>query len=81
MMTEELNKYNDVFISIFNEDVSKLSELEYKHTPEWNSMAQIALVSSLEEMFNVDFDMDDIYALTSYEKGKHLLKSKFGINL
>lgn len=80
-MTEELKKYNEVFITIFNIEEAKLTELVYKDSVDWNSMAQIALVSSIEEAFNVDFDMDDIYTLTSYEKGKQLLKSKFGINL
>ena len=80
-MTEELEKYNQVFISVFNVEESALSELIYKETAEWNSMAHIALVSTIEETFRVDFDMDDIYALTSYDNGKQLLKSKFGINL
>ena len=80
-MTEELEKYNQVFINIFNVEETELSELMYNETPEWNSMAQIALVSSIEEMFNVDLDMEDIYSLTTYDKGKQLLKSKFGINL
>lgn len=81
IMTEELKKYNQVFINVFNVEESELYELIYKDTPEWNSMAQIALVSTIEEAFNVDLDMDDIYTLTSYDKGKQLLKSKFGINL
>lgn len=80
-MTEELKKYNEVFIKIFNVEESELGDLVYKDSVDWNSMSQIALVSSIEESFEIDFDMDDIYNLTSYEKGKQLLRSKFGINL
>ena len=80
-MTEELKKYNEVFIKIFNVEESELRDLVYKDSVDWNSMSQIALVSSIEESFDIDFDMDDIYNLTSYEKGKQLLISKFGINL
>lgn len=80
-MTEELKKYNEVFIKIFNVEESELGDLVYKDSVDWNSMSQIALVSSIEESFEIDFDMDDIYNLTSYEKGKQLLRSKFGVNL
>lgn len=79
-MTQELDKYNKIFLNIFNVEESEFKTLEYKVTPEWNSMAQIALVSSIEEAFGVDFDMEDIFAMTSYEKGKEILKNKFGVN-
>lgn len=74
-----IEKYNSVFVDLFNVTNEDLSSLKYKQTPEWNSMAQIALVSKLEEIFDIDFDMDDIYNLTSYRIGKDLLTSKFNI--
>lgn len=80
-MTEELKKYNKIFIEFFGKNDSDLNKLAYKITAEWNSMTQIAIVSELEETFNIDFGMEDIFALISYEKGKELLRSKFGINL
>ena len=74
-----IDKYNDVFKTIFNVRESELTMLEYKQTAEWNSMAHIALVAQLEETFDVDFDMDDIYNLKSYQNGKKILAEKFGV--
>lgn len=75
-----IEKYNEAFVKVFNVPASVFETLEYKQTPEWNSMAQIALVAQLEEVFDLDFDMDDIYDLKSYQTGKRLLTDKFGIN-
>lgn len=75
-----IKKYNEAFFKVFNIPESQLETLEYKQTVEWNSMAQIALVAQLEEVFELDFDMDDIYDLKSYQAGKALLTNKFGIH-
>lgn len=74
-----IEKYNEAFKTIFNVEGDELSTLEYKQSVEWNSMAQIALVSQLEEAFDLDFDMEDIYNLKSYQSGKCLLSEKFRI--
>ena len=80
-MTQALEKYNNIFFNIFNVEESEFRSFEYRKTPEWNSMAQIAIVSAIEDIFGVDFDMDDIFSLTSYEKGKEILEKKFGITI
>lgn len=80
-MNEALQKYNKVFKSSFNIEDEHLQELEYKVYPEWNSMAHIALISALEDEFGVNFETDDIFALTSYEEGRKLMKERFNINL
>lgn len=44
-------------------------------------MTQIALVSEIEEQFDLDFDTDDIFLLKSYIIGKDMLTKKFDIEL
>ena len=80
-MSEALNKYNEVFKSIFNVEEDQLQDLKYKEYPEWNSMAHIALISTLEDEFGISFEADDIFSFTSYEGGKSLMKSRFGLEL
>lgn len=80
-MSKVLNKYNEIFKVCFNVEDAQLQELEYKVYPEWNSMAHIALISALEDEFDINFDADDIFAFTSYEEGKKLMKMRFGIEL
>lgn len=74
-----IDKYNDIFKKMFNVPEDKLETLAYKETPEWNSMAQIALVSEIEDKFDLDFDTDDIFQLKSYVIGKDMLATKFDI--
>ena len=74
-----LEKYNDIFKKIFNVSDDQLGSLAYKETPEWNSMAQIALVAELEDKFGVDFNTDEIFQLKSYVIGKDMLATKFGV--
>lgn len=75
----DLEKYNDIFKKIFNVSDDQLGSLAYKETPEWNSMAQIALVAELEDKFGVDFNTDEIFQLKSYVIGKDMLATKFGV--
>lgn len=74
-----IEKYNGIFRKIFNVSDAQLETLAYKKTAEWNSMAQIALVAEIEEVFCLDFDTEDIFQLKSYDIGKEMLASKFGV--
>jgi len=80
-MNEQLSKYNAAFQSVFNADEDALPQLVYKQTPEWNSMAHIALISALEDSLDICFEAEDIFAFTSYTEGKKLLNERFGIVL
>ncbi len=75
-----LEKYNGIFMKMFNVPEEELESLAYKGTAEWNSMAQIALVSEIEEAFDLDFDTEDIFELKSYAIGKEMLAGKFGVS-
>lgn len=76
---DNIEKYNSIFKRMFNVQDDKLESLAYKETAEWNSMAQIALVSEIEENFDLDFDTDDIFQLKSYVIGKEILAEKYGV--
>ncbi len=74
-----IEKYNEIFKKMFHVTDDKLESLAYRDTPEWNSMAQIALVAAIEDKFGLDFDTDDIFQLKSYVVGKELLSTKYDI--
>lgn len=80
-MDEQLSKYNAAFQTVFNAGEPELPQLVFKQTPEWNSMAHIALISALEDSFDISFEAEDIFAFTSYTEGKKILKERFDINL
>jgi len=68
-------KYDQAFITAFNiEDDFSRDDLEYESIQEWDSIGHMALISELEDAFDISMDMDDIIEFSSYEKGKEILK-------
>ena len=78
---ENFEKYNNAFIQVFGAKAEELSDNYGKETvDEWDSVHQLSLVAEFEEAFDVMFDPEDIMDLTSYAKGKELLK-KYEVEL
>lgn len=76
-----LEKYNQAFIEVFAVEPSALNENFSKDTvDEWDSVHQLNIVALLEESFDIMFEPEDIMDLTSYEKGKEILR-KYEVEL
>lgn len=52
------------------------NETQMINVERWDSITHIGLVMSLEEMFNVKFELEEMVELISYEKIITILKSK-----
>lgn len=80
-MSENLEKYNLVFIESFGVGEQDLNEgLVYESIPEWDSVGHMGMIAGLEEAFEITMEMDDIIDFESYNKGKELL-SKYNVDL
>jgi acyl carrier protein len=44
------------------------SELAYNTHPKWDSTAHMILITEIEQAFGIMLEMDDIIALSSFEK-------------
>lgn len=76
-----LERYNQAFIEVFAVEPSVLNENFSKDTvDEWDSVHQLNIVALLEESFDIMFEPEDIMDLTSYEKGKEILR-KYEVEL
>jgi acyl carrier protein len=72
---ENLEKYNNAFVQVFGAKPEELNDDYGKDTvDEWDSVHQLSLVAEFEEAFDIMFDPEDIMEMTSYAKGKELLK-------
>lgn len=69
-----LEKYNQVFCTTLELTEDKLLGLQYQGTELWDSVGHMSLVANLEDAFDIMMEMDDIVDLSSYEKGKEILK-------
>ncbi|WP_454743734.1 acyl carrier protein [Cupriavidus necator] len=49
------------------------NELTYNIIPEWDSVAHMALVAKIENLFEIMMDTDDIVDMSSVAKAKEIL--------
>lgn len=76
-----LEKYNEVFRDVFMVEDSVLNDaFDNKSVDGWDSVKQLALTTALEDAFDIMLDAEDILELTSYVKGKGILK-KYEVEL
>ena len=69
-----LEKYNNVFVENLRVSEDQLATLQYQGVELWDSVGHMTLVAALEDAFDIMMDTDDIIDLSSYEKGKEILK-------
>jgi len=69
-----LDSYKAAFIESFDISEDDLGDLTYQAIEAWDSVGHMQLVAALEDTFDIMFDTDDIIDLSSFEKGKEILK-------
>jgi acyl carrier protein len=74
------SSYARAFVETLGVDETQLAGLEYGKVNEWDSVGHMALVAALEETFDIMMDTDDIIDLSSFEKGKEILR-KYDVEL
>lgn len=75
-----LEKYNKAFTETLEISEDKLEGLKYQGIEAWDSVGHMALVSAIEDAFDIMMDTDDIIDFSSYEKGKEILaKENYGV--
>ena len=76
-----LEKYKKAFTDALSIDEQKLSkDLKFNEIPEWDSIGHMTLISHLEDAFKFTMETDDVIDLSSFSKGKEILK-KYKITL
>lgn len=74
-----LQKYQNVFVNVFNVNASELNEnFTFKGVQRWDSVAHLSLITELEDTFDVMFDSEDILHYGSYLNGIEILK-RYGV--
>lgn len=77
---ENLQKYKNVFMDVFNVNASELDEnFTFKDVKRWDSVAHLTLISELEDSFDVLFESEDILHFGSYLNGIEILK-RYGVD-
>lgn len=69
-----LDKYVKAFSEALNVPEGDVSALQYGESDQWDSVGHMTLIAALEDAFDIMVDMDDIIDLSSFEKGKEILR-------
>ena len=75
-----IEKYTQAFMDAFSIDAETAKTLTFQQIPAWDSVGHMGLVAQLEAQFGIMMEPDDIVDLNSYEKGKDMLASKYGVD-
>ena len=67
-------KLKDAFVEALGIDESQVTdELTYNSIPEWDSIAHMALVAEIDDVFDTMLDTDDVLDMSSFAKAKEIL--------
>lgn len=69
-----LEKYVKAFAEALETPEGEVSALKYGESDQWDSVGHMTLIAALEDAFGIMVDMDDIIDLSSFEKGKEILR-------
>lgn len=75
-----LERYDREFIKLFKVKKEELPTLRYRSFKKWDSVSHMDLMSSLEEIFEIQISTIDVLDFTDYEKGKEVL-SRYGVEI
>ena len=68
-------KYNNAFREAFDLDSdSDLNDLAYQSIDEWDSIGHMALISELEDAFEITIKTEDLVQFESYNQGTQILE-------
>ena len=68
-------KYKKIFIENLQlpEGFEEFSSLTIENTSNWDSLAQITLISDIETEFDIELETEDILLLNSFNAGIEIL--------
>jgi acyl carrier protein len=78
-MEDLLTKVKAAFKSTFDVDPQTVTlDSTPNEIPAWDSMGHVELASSLEQVFGVSFDVDDLMAMENVKEICRIVQSKLG---
>ncbi|MDR3163238.1 MAG: acyl carrier protein [Helicobacteraceae bacterium] len=76
----DIEKYARAFAETFRVGEKDTAALTYQSIAAWDSVGHMSLIAAIEEAFDIMMDTEDIIDLSSFEKGKEILK-KYNVEL
>lgn len=76
-MEDALSKVQEAFKAAFNVDPASINiETKPGDVPAWDSLGHVSLVSSLERIFGVSFDVDEVMEMENVKQILRIVQAK-----
>ncbi len=62
-------------------DSTDVRAIAWGRTEEWDSVAHMQLVATLEATFGIMIDTDDVIAMSDYAEIRRIVSEKYGVEL
>lgn len=67
-------KLREIFAESLGIELSQVTdELAYNSIPDWDSIAHMALISEIDDVFDTMLDTDDVLDMSTFAKAKEIL--------
>lgn len=67
-------KLREIFAESLGIELSQVTdELAYNTIPEWDSIAHMALISEIDDVFDTMLDTDDVLDMSTFARAKEIL--------
>jgi len=76
---KNIESYNQVFYESFDIEKEQLKGLTYQSVKLWDSIGHMNMIATLEEVFDIMMETDDIIDFSSYEKGIEILAKNYNV--
>lgn len=71
-----MREYIEAFMTAFEVSEEDAKKMKFKESEEWDSMGHMALLSEIEDRFDIEFEPDEMLQMKSFDDGIKLLKNK-----
>ena len=80
VIMDNLKIYDGIFMDVFSVEKEALnSDFKKENVDNWDSIHQLSLMTGIEDSFDIMFDTEDAFKISSYEGCKELLATKYDI--
>ncbi len=69
-------KYIGVFCDEFEVTPEEAVNMTFENSEVWDSVTHMSLTTALEDEFEVEFEPEELLAITSFDKGIEILQNK-----
>ena len=77
MLNSSMEKLKGAFIHAFGVGPdSEFEAMAYGHTPRWDSVAHLVLISEIEAAFDIMLATDEVIGMSSFPKAKEIVARK-----